>query len=802
MYKIILILFLLTSSLFANTILSKEEQNYLVAKKNLSICVDPDWMPFDGIKDSKHTGLASDYMKNISKIINTPIKLMLTSSWKETMQKAKNKECDIIPIISKTKDRESYLNFTSSYLDVPIVISTKNDKNYIDNITNILDKKIAVVKNYSIGIYLKNDYDNIHLVEVDSITEGLKKVESGEVYAYIDNLASINYEIRRNFQDRVKISGRLDRRISYHMGTRADEPILNKIMQKSLRHIDNSIKNDIYNRWVSNSTDTKTDYSLVRKILLATTAIFLIIIYRHRELNKFNEQLKKDVQLATKDLDAKNIQLQKSIDNFKNIFDMTKEMIIITDEKGIIVDVNRSGLTMMGYENDKQSVIGANLLTFADNSSIDDIVNSMKQEVSDDYLVLLTKKDNSKIQALANGRDIIINNKKMRLSSLLDITSIKQRDDAISASNAKSEFLANMSHEIRTPLNAIIGFIDILKKDATDKKTIKYLDIVKKSSNNLLQIIEDILDFSKIQSGKLLIDRSEFNVQNEFELLVDLFKANCDKKSISLHLELSENLPSTIISDSLRIKQVITNLISNAVKFTPNGKNIYVLVNYDNTLLNVTIKDEGIGIASDKLEHIFEAFNQEDSGTTKQYGGTGLGLSISSSLIKLLGGELNVKSEQGGGSEFYFAIPVEIGEKKTKIEICKQIDNFHGEKILLVEDNKTNQIFMGVVLDNLNLDFEIASDGEIAFEMFKENSYDLILMDENMPNKNGIQSTQDIRKYENEHKLIHTPIIALTANALKGDRERFLDAGMDEYLSKPIDLNILTQILNKFLKTS
>ncbi|MEA3499034.1 MAG: response regulator, partial [Campylobacterota bacterium] len=222
---------------------------------------------------------------------------------------------------------------------------------------------------------------------------------------------------------------------------------------------------------------------------------------------------------------------------------------------------------------------------------------------------------------------------------------------------------------------------------------------------------------------------------------------------------------------------------------------------YDNNLLNVSVKDEGIGIAKDKLSYIFEAFNQEDSSTTREYGGTGLGLSISNELVKLLGGELKVKSEVNIGSEFYFSIPITIGMELKRINKSVDIINFKDKKILLVEDNKANQMFMKVVLKKMSLKFEIANDGVEAVEMFKsDNSYDLVLMDENMPNLDGIGATQQILEYEEQNSLTHTPIIALTANALKGDRERFLDAGMDEYLTKPLDKIKLNEVFRNYLK--
>ena len=382
---------------------------------------------------------------------------------------------------------------------------------------------------------------------------------------------------------------------------------------------------------------------------------------------------------------------------------------------------------------------------------------------------------------------LFLNNKKLK----------EQTRKAESFSKSKSEFLANMSHEIRTPLNAILGFVELIKESTKEKKTLEYANIIDNSSQSLLNVIEDILDFSKIESGKLDIDKVNFNTEEEFNIISYLFKAKCLEKGITLEITLDDKLPEYIKTDPLRIKQIISNLLSNAIKFTQRDKKIYLNIMYEDGFLNISVRDEGKGIQKDKLSHIFEAFVQEDSSTTREFGGTGLGLSISSELVRLLGGELKAKSELGQGSEFYFSIPVTISKETDKKN--KTVENlvFDGKKVLLVEDNKSNQMFMKVILKKMEFDIDIANDGIEAVEKFKLNKYDLILMDENMPNMCGIEATKNIIEFERENKISHTPIVALTANAIKGDRERFLEAGMDDYMSKPLNKSLFLDILKK-----
>ena len=388
---------------------------------------------------------------------------------------------------------------------------------------------------------------------------------------------------------------------------------------------------------------------------------------------------------------------------------------------------------------------------------------------------------------------------RKKLQKLSDVAN-EQRNKAMESSKAKSEFLANMSHEIRTPLNAILGFVEILQKENLDKKSLKYIGIIHNSSYTLLQIIEDILDFSKIESGKLEIENIDFMLVSEMKHITHLFEAKCSQKKITLSLIMDNDLPNAINADPLRIKQVVSNLISNSIKFTDNGKKITIRLSYSDNKLNVSVLDQGKGIAKSKLNHIFEAFNQEDSSTTRKYGGSGLGLSISGKLVQLMGGELKVKSELGVGSEFYFSIPAAIANIIDKKDIEDEEEILLDGLVLLVEDNKTNQQFMQIVLDDIGLDCDVANDGLEAIEMFKSKKYDAILMDENMPNMGGIEATTNIIEIEKSQMLNHTPIIALTANALKGDKEKFLNAGMDEYISKPVDIQILAEVLKKVLQ--
>ncbi len=372
-----------------------------------------------------------------------------------------------------------------------------------------------------------------------------------------------------------------------------------------------------------------------------------------------------------------------------------------------------------------------------------------------------------------------------------------------SASKVKSNFLASMSHEIRTPLNAILGFVDILREHESDKERQKYFSIIKNSGNTLLTIINDILDFSKLESGKMTYERRKFATKKPFKEVGLLFYERAKEKDVELKLNFDENLPRFFVGDIVRIKQVASNFLSNAIKFTPKGGEITMSTAYDTQrdVLIFCVKDTGIGIDQKNLDKIFESFTQEDSSTTRKFGGTGLGLSISATLIKSMNGSIDVNSKVGEGSEFCFYLPLVEADEDDQKELVSKVylNNKLDGKVLLVEDNDTNQILVNLLLNKVDLHADTANDGIEAFKMFKNNKYDLILMDENMPNMNGIEATKLIRDYEVQHSLEPTPIVALTANALSSDKDRFLKAGMDNFIPKPIENELFVKILHTYL---
>ena len=374
-------------------------------------------------------------------------------------------------------------------------------------------------------------------------------------------------------------------------------------------------------------------------------------------------------------------------------------------------------------------------------------------------------------------------------------------DEANRAAEAKSNFLSTMSHEIRTPLNAIIGFIKILKKTEKDSKRLKYLNTIDQSSYSLLNIINDILDFSKIESGKFSLEFTKFNPKKELDNIYELYSEAASENGVTLVNSISNKLPKNIKTDKLKLKQIISNLISNAIKFTHENNEVEFIVKFNRaeSSLYIEIKDEGIGIEKEKISSITQEFIQADTSITRKYGGTGLGLSIVLKLLKLLGSELHIESELGKGSRFFFTIDIEVlDSNEEELTTTEDIHRFENKSILVVEDNKTNQMLIKLLLDDMDIDITMANDGLEAENYFKKEKYDMVFMDINMPNKNGLEAMKSIKEYQKDFEN-KTPIIALTANAVSGDREKYIEEGFDDYLAKPINNESLITILKKYL---
>lgn len=520
----------------------------------------------------------------------------------------------------------------------------------------------------------------------------------------------------------------------------------------------------------------------------------------------------------TAELELKQQQVTESEYIFNDYLKGINETLIISkaDKRGIITYANAKFEKISGYT--VQELIGKPHNIVRHPNTPPELFASMWQDIKEGKIWTGTfankAKDgstyyvSSSIIPLHDVNGDIIEYMAIRE----DVTPLeKARIQAQNAEASKSIFLANMSHEIRTPMNGIIGFSGLLLDTKLNEVQKKYTNIVHNSAHSLLAIINDILDFSKIENQKLYLESEPINLINDIQNVYSLLKFTASKKSLLYEITLDKHLSVCVNSDSVRLKQILTNLLSNAIKFTDTGKSVSLAVDVlsqtkTHQTVRFSVKDTGIGIAPENIEKIFSPFIQENSSTTRKFGGTGLGLSISKSLVEAFNSHLKLNSTLSVGSTFYFDIKFEMCDENTITLLDREKSSSTSDNkktitsaqlsLLVVEDYDVNRMLMNAVLENYNIKIEFAINGLEAVEKARNNTYDMIFMDINMPLMNGMEATQKIREFNQSIE-----IIALTANVLEGDKEHFFESGMNDYLSKPLIMEELERILVKYLNT-
>jgi|GEM_PF-3328632 len=553
---------------------------------------------------------------------------------------------------------------------------------------------------------------------------------------------------------------------------------------------------------------------LFMQFLMAVTLVILLtglLLFFAYNIQRKNHMLRK--QKDELGASQKSIKIAES--KYHTIFDESLDGICILDTKQqSFIKFNGNACKMFGYTpNEFRALSISDLEVLYDEDALKRVQSEVIKRGWIQFATQFRRKDSSIIDVVVSIKPMKLDGTLYLYESLHDITEQKalekeliiQKDRAEYANQIKSDFLANMSHEIRTPLNGIIGLTNLVLEKPLDTEQRNYLQKAITSSKNLLSIINDILDYSKLEAHRMQLEKIPFELDKIFYQLSDLFSYQIDNNSVQFTCSIHPKVHNQLIGDPLRISQVLTNLIGNALKFTEQGQidvKVEQIEEFEHqSRLLFSVRDTGIGISAKQQEKLFDAFSQADSSSTRKFGGSGLGLAISKELVEMMGGEMHVKSSEGVGSEFYFYLTLDFKVQESDYITQDLRDKKIKDKklhlqgrVLLVEDNEINQIVARENLRNFGLEVTTVENGLEALKRAKKDRYDLIFVDLQMPVMDGYEASKNIRKFDTT-----TPIIALSAAVLKEDQLLTKAAGMDEHLAKPLDINKLKAILRKYL---
>jgi PAS domain S-box-containing protein len=549
--------------------------------------------------------------------------------------------------------------------------------------------------------------------------------------------------------------------------------------------------------WFNSIEDLKENNLIISDFANYDQTFDLLHVIKNIEINT------DELRQLTNQLKFKNLQLGLQEEKFRNIIENMNLGILEVDNNDIIQYANNTFSAISGFSLEELKGKNAHKLFTkkSDEKIIKEILSERIKGESGNYEVTVyTKSGDERIWFISgapnyNDRGEIIGS----IGVHLDITDRKKlekalekaRDKAQEASKTKELFLANMSHEIRTPLNIILGMTRLIKKENLNERLVEYVNHSQYAANHLLAIINDILDISKIEFGEMKLQLNPFNLYSLSNAIESIFTPNAEEKGLNFNYSISDNISDSLLGDDLRVRQVLINLIGNSIKFTDKGyvslKVSLLKENKETQTISFEIKDSGIGMSEEFINHIFDKFSQEANKANRKYAGTGLGMAICRDLLALMNSQLKIESFRGRGTTISFDIEFKKSINNSSLPLTKisnlELNNISSKKVLLVEDNKINRLIAGKSLEILGCTFEEAINGIEAIEILKNQSFDLILMDIQMPDMDGVEATKIIR----QEMKITTPIVALTANVFKQDLDSYIAVGMNDFIIKPFD---------------
>ena len=802
--------------------ITQQERSWLNENAaNIRVAPEANYPPFSFGPTGAWVGMSADFLKLMEDHLGVHFQVLPPQSLDVILKQTQSGQADLVTSLKSTPEREKFLAFTPPYVKVPTVIVTRSGNSTGKWPEAFADQKVAVGNGYGVQRHLETYYPKVPLTLLPDDLDGLRKLVFGEVDAVIMDIASASYFIKQEKITGLRIHSEFEYVYALSFAVRKDLPVLRDVLTKALGEIPEAEKQGILNKWIRLD---RNPMELLRKriepwlpiILLAAAALSsgLVVAWVGRR-RRLQEAL-----AASARLEEANRLLMEQQAFTRTIADALPSMI------GYWGADLRCQFANKAYQDSFQdagaAIVGRHLNDVADEAYIranEAHMNAALQGRRQAFQREAMLQDGSTAIQAVQYIPHFQNGLVLGIFVLIeDITELKHAASQLQALNqalavqaqaaqeanmAKSAFLANMSHEIRTPLAAIMGMARLIRREPLSPEQSGRLDSLELAAKHLGATISDILDLSKIEANKLVLEESAIDVPRLLTSVTDIIMESAREKGLQLHTEV-ETMPHGLLGDETRLRQALLNFAGNAVKFTETGtitlRARLIEDRAQNTVLRFEVQDTGPGIAPAQLPKLFAPFVQADSSTTRRHGGSGLGLAITKLLAQAMGGDVGVDSVPGQGSSFWLQVCL---QKNTRMEslpapalqanaadlIRRQ---YAGQRVLLVDDDEFNREIGEALLQDVGLEVDLAEDGQVAVDKAGARDYALILMDMQMPTMDGLQATRILRARQTTKRV---PIVALTANAFSADRQLCLDAGMDDFVTKPVEPDLLYNTL-------
>ena len=783
-------------------LLTAEEEAWIKSHNTVRVGIPPAFPPLRIYTQDGISGFMVDYMNLLSEKVGIHFQLV-PMDFGSGDSKLQSGEIDMFQTFNIPR-RLTFSIFTKPLTEFKTIIIARNDAPFMDSISALRDKKVAIIKGLTVYREVLNTYPYIEKIEMNSMDDMFRAVSESKVYATFSAPLFAGY-LMQNYPN-LKIAGVTnDPPWPYMCAVRKDYPELVSILDKAIASISREEHDAIFQKWCRVKVEYSPNWSDILEWIYAFGSFFVIIL---GIILFWNKRLAREIAERKNTEDA----LRQNRELLKTLMNAIPAFVTLVDREGNILLTNEK--VSQFFKTSPDEMIGKNTYQMMPPQ-----LREIRKIYNDTAITTgqtMIFEDSFEGRYVQNymapavfGKD----GEVLQLAILsLDVTARKLAEEGLkhakvqaeSANRAKSEFLANMSHEIRTPLNSVIGFGDLLASMIKDEKQKSYLNAIRSSGRSLLMIINDILDMSKIEAGKLEIQSEPVRLRAVFEDMRHIFSLKFSEKGLDFICDISYDIPELLLSDEFRLRQILSNLIGNALKFTEKGHirlSADCKLKYEKCDLMIAVEDTGIGISPEFQERIFHAFEQERQ-SARQYGGTGLGLAITKRLAEMMNGSISLKSELGKGSIFEITFrniavsetsPIADGSVMTGYENIV----FENAVILIADDIQSNRELIEAFFDDMPIRIVAAENGQEAVSLAGQHEPDMILMDIRMPVMDGYEAARQLKSNE---KLRRIPVIATTASALSEDIEKIMQEGLfDGFIAKPVRKSDLFRKLCRFI---